>query len=204
MISRVMALMALALAVAACTGPPPPKMVDAFTNLYTASPAAAVPTDAPVVIQAPVGLIFSENFEAHIGLVKDSNEYWGKVVPASLTNTVVIADTDPLYVSGKVLQLVKSRFPDATPVHDFNEAVQKGMRGVILIDLRMKYMEPYGDRTQKMDIDLYFFGAGLRPVSRLSGHGEYKVPYASMDAGMQRLVNQVITELDGKMTALVR
>jgi hypothetical protein len=195
---------ALVLLAAACTGPPPPKMIDAFANLYPNSPASAVPTDAPVSIQAPVGLMFSENFEAHIGAVRDANEYWGKVVPASLTNTVVIADTDPLYVSGKVLQLLQRRFPGAMPVHDFNEAVQKGLRGVILVDLRMKYMEPYGDRTQKMDIDLYFFTAGMRPVSRLNGHGEYKVPYASMDAGMQRLVNQAIGELEGKMATLVR
>src|SRR5947209_13733921 len=99
MISRVMALAALALTVAACAGPPPPKMVDAFKDVHNSS-SASVPVDAPVAVSPPVGLIFSENVEAHIGAVKDSKEYWGKVVPASLTNTVVIADTDPLYVSG--------------------------------------------------------------------------------------------------------
>jgi hypothetical protein len=203
MISRLTALAALAVLAAGCTGPPPPKMVDAFKDVYNGS-SAAVPVDAPATVQVPVGLIFSENFEAHIGAVKDANEYWGKIVPASLTNTVVIADTDPIYVSGKVLELLKRRFPSATPIHDFNDAVQKGMRSVILVDLRMKYMEPYGDRTQKMDIDLYFFGVGLRPVSRLNGHAQYKVPYASMDTGMQRMVNQVIGELDGKMATLVR
>jgi hypothetical protein len=203
MISRLMALAAIAVLAAGCTGPPPPKMVDAFKDVYNGS-SAAVPVDAPATVQAPVGLIFSENFEAHIGAVKDSKEYWGKVVPASLTNTVVIADTDPLYVSGKVLELLKRRFPGATPIHDFNEAVQQRMRSVILVDLHMKYMEPYGDRTQKMDIDLYFFSSAMTPVSRLNGHAEYKVPYASMDVGMQRMVNQVIAELDGKMNALVR
>jgi hypothetical protein len=203
MITRLAALAALILLAAACTGPPPPKMVDAFKDVYNGN-SAAVPVDAPAVAQPPVGLIFSENFEAHIGLVKDSREYWGKIVPASLTNTVVIADTDPLYVSGKVLEMLKRRFPGATPIHDFNEAQQQRMRSVILIDLRMKYMEPYGDRTQKIDIDLYFFGPSMTPVSRLNGHAEHKVPYASMDVGMQKMVNQVIAELDGKMATLVR
>ena len=203
MISRLMALAALAVLAAGCTGPPPPKMVDAFKDVYNGN-SAAVPVDAPATVQAPVGLIFSENFEAHIGLVKDSREYWGKVVPASLTNTVVMADTDPLYVSGKVLELMKRRFPGATPIHDFNQAVQQRMRSVIVIDLRMKYMEPYGDRTQKMDIDLYFFGPSMTPVSRLNGHAEYTVPFASMDVGMQRMVNQVIAQLDSKMATLVR
>lgn len=203
MISRLTAMAALVLLAAACSGPPPPKMVDAFKDVYNGS-SAAVPVDAPVTVQAPVGLIFSENFEAHIGAVKGAREYWGKVVPASLTNTVVMADTDPLYLSGKVLQMLKRRFPDATPIHDFNEAVQTRKHAVILVDLRIKYMEPYGDRTQKIDIDLYFFDRAMNPVSRMNGHAEYKVPYASMDVGMQRMITQVTAELDGKMNSLVR
>ncbi|HYD06786.1 MAG TPA: hypothetical protein VEC60_13720 [Reyranella sp.] len=202
MISRLTALGALVL-LAACSGPPPPKTVDAFKDVYTGN-SAAVPVDAPVRVQAPVGLIFSENFEAHIGAIKDSREYWGKVVPASLTNTVVIADTDPLYLSGKVLEMLKRRFPDATPIHDFNEAVQHRKRAVILIDLRIKYMEPYGDRTQKVGVDLYFFSSAMTPVSKLTSQAEYKVPFASMDIGMQRMINQVTAELDGKINALVR
>lgn len=198
-----LAAVGLVLTLGACTGPPPPKMVDAFTNVHNAN-AAAVPENAPVTVQAPVGLIFSENVEAHIGAIKDANEYWGKIVPASLTNTVVMADTNPLYFSGKILELLKRRFPSATPVHDFNEAVQQRKRAVILVDLRMKYMEPYGDRSQKMDIDLYFFDSAMNPVSRLNGHAEYTVPFASTDVGMQRMTNQAIAELDGKMSSLVR
>src|SRR6478672_3204369 len=204
MIRKLLACAVLLLSLDACTGPPPPKMVDAFKDVYTRSSAASVPADAPVAVQAPVGLMFSENVEAHIGAVKDSKEYWGKIVPASLTNTVVIADTDPLYVSAKILELLKRRFPTATPIQDFNEAVQQRKRAVILVDLRMKYMEPYGDRTQKMDIDLYFFDSAMNPVSKMNGHAEYKVPYASMDVGMQKMVNQAIGELDGKMNALLR
>ena len=203
MISKISALAALVLLAAACTGPPPPKTVDAFKDVYNGN-SAAVPANAPVTVQAPVGLIFSENFEAHIGAIKDSREYWGKVVPTSLTNTVVIADTDPLYLSGKVLEMLKRRFPDATPIHDFNEAVQQRKRTVILVDLRIKYMEPYGDRTQRVGVDLYFFNSAMTPVSKLTSQAEYKVPFASMDVGMQRMITQVTGELDGKMNSLVR
>jgi hypothetical protein len=179
-------------------------MVDAFTDLYTASSSASVPANAPVTVTPPVGLIFSENVEAHIGAVKDANEYWGKVVPASLTNTVVMADTNPLYFSGKVLELLKRNFPSATPVHDFNEAVQKGMRSVILVDLRMKYAQPYGDRTSVMDIDLYFFNSAMKPVSKLNGRAQYTLGYPAMHAGMQQMTNEAIAQLDQKIAATVR
>ena len=98
-----------------------------------------------------------------------------------------MADTDPLYLSGKVLEMLESaRFPDATPIHDFDEAMQARKRSVILVDLRIKCMEPYGDRTEKsIDIDLYFFDSSMNPVSRMNGHAEYKVPYASMEVGMR-------------------
>lgn len=203
MIRKLLALAGLLATLAACTGPPPPKMADAFKDIYNGS-SAAVPANVPVTVQPPVGIIFSENVEAHIGAVRDANEYWGKVVPASLTNTVVIADTNPIYFSGKILELLKRRFPGATPIHDFNEAVKTGKRSVILVDLRMKYMEPYGDRTQRMDIDLYFFDSAMNPVSKLSGHAEYAVPYASMDTGMQKMTNAAIAELDSKIAATVR
>jgi hypothetical protein len=190
MIRKLLALFGLLLTLDACTGPPPPKMVDAFTDLYTASSSASVPANAPVTVTPPVGLIFSEN--------------WGKVVPASLTNTVVMADTNPLYFSGKVLELLKRNFPSATPVHDFNEAVQKGMRSVILVDLRMKYAQPYGDRTSVMDIDLYFFNSAMKPVSKLNGRAQYTLGYPAMHAGMQQMTNEAIAQLDQKIAATVR
>jgi hypothetical protein len=204
MIRKLLACAGLLLSLEACTGPPPPKMVDAFTDVYTASSSAAVPVNAPVTVQPPVGLIFSENVEAHIGAVKNATEYWGKVVPASLTNTVALADNNPLYFSGKVLELLKRHFPSASPIHDFNEAVQKGMRSVILVDLRMKYAEPYGDRTSKMDIDLYFFSSAMTPVSKLNGHSEFTLGYPAITTGMQKMTNEAIAELDRKISTTVR
>jgi hypothetical protein len=203
MIRKLLALSGLLLTLDACAGPPPPKMVDAFTDLYTASSSASVPVNAPVTVTPPVGLIFSENVEAHIGAVKDATEYWGKIVPASLTNTVALADNNPLYFSGRVLELLKRRFPGATPVHDFNEAVQKGMRTVILIDLRMEYGMRSG-QTSKMDVDLYFFDASMRPVSKINGHSEFTIPYPAMHGGMQKMTNEAIAQLDQKISATVR
>lgn len=202
MIRKMMAGVCLLLSLGACAGPPPPQMVDAFTNIYRGN-AAAVPVDAPVTVQPPVGLIFSENVDAHIGAVKDATEYWGKIVPGSLTNTVNLADNNPLYFSGRVLAMLKKRFPDAAPVHDFNEAQQQGKRTVILVDLRMVYAARSG-QTSKMDIDLYFFDAARQPVSRMNGHAEYTIPYPAMHGGMQIMVDKATAELDAKMNALVR
>jgi len=203
MITRsTIALVAL-LTLAACAGPPPPPQVDAFQGILNMS-SAAVPADVPMTLGQPVGFITSENVERHIGYFKDANEYWGKVVPSSLTNTVVVADTDPTYFSGQMLAMLKRHYPTLQHVHDFREAVATGKKGVILIDLRMKWMEPYGDRTNRIHIDAYFFDQSMNPVSKLSGEAEYKVPFAAMEGHVQQITDEAIAQLDRKMTALVR
>ena len=203
MITRLTAALGLTFALAGCAGPPPPQPVDAFTGLLNMN-SASVPSDVPMTLGQPVGFITSENVERHIGAINDAKDYWGKVVPSSLTNTVVIADTDPSYFSGQLLAMLKKHFPSLQHVHDFREAVATGKQGVILVDLRMKWMEPYGDRTNRMHIDLYFFDRGMNPVSKLSGEAEHRVPFASMDGGVQTITDQAIQQLDGKITALVR
>ncbi len=192
----------LAALLAGCTGPAPPTFSDAFKGLYDQS-AASVPADVPVSVQQPVGIIFSDNVEAYFGYIKTTNEYWASVVPESLTNTVAIADADPRYFGARMLQMLKSHFPRSNVVKDFNEAVATGKKSVVLIDLRMKPMEPYGDRSIKYDIDAYFFDAQMNPVSKLSAHAEHYVPYASMDAGVQKTVDAAIQQLDAKISARV-
>lgn len=202
MMTRLGMAFGLALALAACAGPPPPPQVDAFDGILNMS-SAAVPADLPVTLGQPVALITSENVEHYIGHIKDSTEYWGKVIPSSLTNTVVIADTDPTYFSGQMLAMLKRHFPTLQHVHDFREAVATGRKGAILVDLKMKWMEPYGDRTNRIHIDAYFFDQGMNPVSKLSGEAEYRVPFASMDGGVQKITDAAIQQLDTKITALV-
>lgn len=203
MIRKLLALAGLAAALEACTGPPPPTYsADAFKGIYNQN-SASVPANAPATVTPPVGIIFSENVETYLGYIKNTGEYWDSVVPTSLKNNVVYADADPTYFAGKVLAMLKARFPSATVVHDFNEAVSAGKKSVVLIDLHTKSMEPYGDRTTKFDVDAYFFNAQMDPVSRLSGHGEYKVPFASMDAGVQKSIDQALAELNGKIGTLV-
>ena len=203
MIARLMTAFGLTLAVAGCAGPPPPAQVDAFEGILNTS-STTVPADVPMTLGQPVGFITSENVERHIGYFKDANDYWGKVVPSSLTNTVVIADTDPTYFSGQLLTMLKRHYPTLQHVHDFREAVATGKKGVILVDLRMKWMEPYGDRTNRMHIDAYFFDQGMNPVSKLSGEAEYRVPFASMEGGVQKITDEAIRQIDEKITALVR
>jgi hypothetical protein len=202
MFRKLLAFAGLLSMLGACAGPPPPKMVDAFTNVFNGN-SAAVPVNAPVTVTPPVGLIFSDNVEAHVGGVKDAWEYWGKIVPASLTNTVAMADSNPLYFSGKILEMLKRHFPSATPVHDFSEAVQKHMRSVILVDLRMEYASRSG-QTSKMDVDLYFFDSSMNPVSRLNGHAEFTIPFPATHGGMQQMTNQSLGQLDQKISQYVR
>ena len=194
-------MLALASALAACNAPPPPIFSDAFKGLYNQS-AASVPADVPVSVQPPVGIIFSDNVEAYFGFIKNSTDYWASVVPSSLTNTVALADADPRYFGGRLLAMLKSHFPSSTVIKDFNEAVAAGKKAVIVIDLHMKPMEPYGDRSIKYDVDAYFFNAQMNPVSKLSAHAEHYVPYASMDAGVQKTIDAAVQQLDAKITAL--
>lgn len=203
MTKKLLALAGLALVLDGCAGPPPPPQVGAFQGIYNAD-AATVPANAAVTMNQPIGFMTSENVEKYIGFIKGNNEYWSQRVPATLTNTVVLADNDPMYFSGRMLAMLKANFPNIERVHDFRDAVAKGKKGVILIDLRMKYMEPYGDRHTKVDIDAYFFDAKMNPVSKMNGHGQHLVPMASMDAGIQKSIDAAIADLDGKIKANVR
>ena len=202
---KLMAALGLAFFLCACagSGPQPPGHVDAFTNLYKQN-AATVPADVPVVVQQPVGVIFSDNFESWFKYVSDANAYWGKIVPASLTNTVVQADTHPAFVSGRVLEVIKRRFPTAEVVKDFQQAVSSGKKAVILVDLRARPMQPYGDRTTRIGIDFYFFNAQMTPVSKISGDGQRNVPLGGVDGGVQVAVDGALQQIEARMNAVVR
>lgn len=204
MIRTMLALAGLVMTLGACSGPPPPTYTaDAFKGIYNRS-SAGVPTDAPATVTAPVGIIFSENVETYIGYIKDSTAYWAGVVPASLTNTVAVADNDPIYFAGRTLALLKNRFPSAQKVHDFGEAVSSGKKSVILIDMKLKPMQPYGDRTTRVEIDAYFFNSTMNPVSKMSGQGSFLVPFASMEMGVQKSIDQALAQLNDKMAQYVR
>jgi hypothetical protein len=203
MINKFLAASGLAMALAACTGPPPPPLVDAFANVYNRSPSTAVPADAPMTLGQPVAFLTSDNVENHIGAIKNSGEYWSKVVPASLTNTAVIADVDPTYFSARLIAMLRRHWPDIQPVHDFRDAVASGKKGVILVDLRMKWMEPYGDRTNRIHIDLYFFDPAMNPASKLSGEAEYRPPIGALEGHVQKITDEALGQIDQKITALI-
>jgi hypothetical protein len=193
----------LAASLAACAGPPPPTYnTDAFKGIYNQN-AASVPADVPVTVQHPVGVILSDNFEIWFKALKEANEYWGARVPASLTNTAVIADFDPTFLAGRVLQNLKAHFPEAQEIKDFQTAVASGKKAVVLVDIAPEI----GQRTpttNKLDITYYFFDARMNPVSKLIGHGEHYVPFASMTGYFQDIVDQALAQLDQKMRAAMR
>ena len=73
--TRCAALIALSWALAShAAGPPAPAWGDAFKGLYNQS-AAAVPVDAPVTVQEPLAIIFSDNIELWFQWVKDTTAY---------------------------------------------------------------------------------------------------------------------------------
>ena len=205
--ARPMRNIALALIFAAslgaCAGPPPPTYnSDAFKGIYNAN-SAAVPADVPVGVQHPVGIILSDNFEIWFKALKEANDYWSARVPASLTNTAVIADNDPNFLAGRVLQDLKGHFPEAQEIKDFQTAVASGKKAVVLVDIKPEI----GQRTpvtNKFDITYYFFDAKMNPVSKLTGHGEHYAAFGSMTGGIQDCVDQALAQLDEKMKVAVR
>jgi hypothetical protein len=193
----------LAATLAACAGPPPPTYnTDAFKGIYNQN-AAAVPADLPVTVQHPVGVILSDNFEIWFKALKEANDYWSARVPASLTNTAVIADLNSTFLAGRVLQDLKDHFSEAPEIKDFPTAVSSGKKGVVLVDITPQI----GQRTpvmNKFDITYYFFDARMNPVSKLTGHGEHYAPFGAMTGGIQDCIDQALAQLDQKMRTLVR
>jgi hypothetical protein len=193
----------LAATLAACAGPPLPTYnTDAFKGIYNQN-AAAVPADLPVTVQHPVGVILSDNFEIWFKALKEANDYWRARVPASLTNTAVIADLDPTFLAGRVLQDLKDHFSEAQEIKDFSTAVSSGKKAVVLVDITPQI----GQRTpvtNKFDITYYFFDARMNPVSKLTGHGEHYAAFGAMTGGIQDCIDQALAQLDQKMRTLVR
>ncbi|HWE72240.1 MAG TPA: hypothetical protein VG328_03710 [Stellaceae bacterium] len=187
---------------AGCTGPTPPTYGDAFKSVYNGN-ASAVPVDAPVTVGHPVGIVLSDNVELWIEYVKAANAYWGARVPTALTNTVLLADTDPNFLSARVLDMLKRHFPEAQVVKDFNAAVAANKRAVVLVDVVPQPLQPYGDRTTKFDITYYFFDSAMNPVSKITGHGEQYRPIGALDGGVQYSVDAALAQLDQKMAAVV-
>lgn len=187
---------------AACgAGPTLPPYDDAFKGIYRQS-SATVPGDVPVTVRPPVGIILSDNVETYINWVKQSNAYWGKVIPASLTNEVAIADSNPNYIAAQVLDMLKRHFPDAQVVKDFNEAVASGKHAVCLVDIRAIHGAS-SFKTTTIDIVAYFFDASMNPVSKMSGHGEAVVPYPATTARVQPSTDAAVQQLDAKIRTLV-
>jgi hypothetical protein len=199
---RLFVLVSLCVALAGCAGPPPPTFnTDAFKGVYNQN-SASVPADVPVRVQHPVGIILSDNFEIWFKSIKEANDYWGARVPSSLTNTAVIADFDPNFLAGRVLQNLKQHFPEAQEIKDFQTAAASGKKMVVLVDIAPQI----GQRTpvtNKLDIIYYFFDTQMNPVSKITGHGEHYVPFASMTGYFQEIVDQALAQLDQKMSTLV-
>jgi hypothetical protein len=204
MLRTLFAIVALA-TVAGCasSGPPQPLYGDAFAGLYNQT-SASVPSDTAVTVQQPVAIIFSDNFEKWFAYVKATGEYWDSVIPSSLKNNVAAADADPNFLGGRVLEMLKRRFPQSEYVKDFQQAVASRKKSAIVADVLAHPMEPWKDRTTRFDITLYFFDANMNPVSRITGHGETNIPYGRATSGFQESIDKALAQLETKMNQVVR
>lgn len=197
LMSRMVALGA-AVALSACAASAPPLVYsDPFQGLLNQS-STTVPKDAPVGIQAPVGLIFSNNVETWFQYAAKAQKYLESY--GALTNTTAVADADPRFVASRVAVLIKAHYPTIEQVNDFNQAVATGKKTVCLIDFQVRP----GSRsfqTTTVDVTAFFFDSGMQPVTQLSGHGEGVIPFPAWDAQLQPSTDAALQQLDQKLSA---
>jgi len=70
--------------------------------------------------------------------------------------------------------------------------------------MKLKPMQPYGDRTTRVEIDAYFFDSTMNPVSKLAGQGAWVAPFASLEMGVQKSIDQALAQINEKMAQYVR
>lgn len=200
LIGRIVAIGA-AFALSACAAAAPPLVYsDPFHSLLNQS-STTVPKDAPVRIQAPVGLIFSDNVETWFQYAAQGQKYLESY--GALTNTTAVADADPRFVASRVAVLIKAHYPNIEQVNDFNQAVATGKKTVCLIDIQVR-PGARSSQTTTVDVTAFFFDSGMRPVTQLSGHGEGVIPYPAWDSRLQPSTDAAVQQLDQKLSALAR
>ncbi len=179
-------------------GAPPPLYGDPFLHLVDQR-SATVPIDQPVKVEQPLGLIFSDNVELYLKYTKQGEDQLRSFGP--LTNTVAAADIDPKFIAGRVLAMLKERYPDIELLHDFNEAIAKGKQSVCLVDIQVAIGRSSGGTTT-VDLSTFFFDDSMSPKSRLTGHGSGTIPYPAFDTQVQSSTEQALAELKGKLDTL--
>jgi hypothetical protein len=179
-------------------GPSAPLYGDPFTRLVNQN-STAVPIDHRVKVEQPLGIIFSDNVELYLKYTKQGEDLLHSFGP--LTNTVAAADIDPKFIAGRVLSMLKERYPDIELLHDFNEALDKGKKSVCLVDIQVVIGKSSG-RTTTVDVSTFFFDSSMIPQSRLKGHGSGTIPYPAFDTQVQSSTEQALSELKGKLDTL--
>lgn len=197
LISRI-AAMGAAVALSACAASGPPVVyADPFQSLLNQS-STTVPKDVSVRIQAPVGLIFSNNVETWFQYAAKAQKYLESY--GALTNTTAVADADPRFVASRVAVLIKAHYPNIEQVNDFNQAVATGKKTVCLIDIQV-HPGSGSFQTTTVDVTAFFFDSDMQPVTQLSGHGEGVIPYPAWDTRLQPSTDAALQQLDQKLLA---
>lgn len=187
-------------ALASCGVPPPPYQ-DPLAGLLNQS-SATIPVDAPVTIEQPVAAVMSGNVETYlkyaVHVQQDIRDCIGCIKGPALQ------DVEPKALAARIVGAIKARFPDVKLVDDLNEALRMGAKTVCVIDLQAT-MGDHSGATTHAEITAIFLNREMRPISRITGHGSFVIPFPStLTAHLQEVVADALKELDAKFATLLR
>lgn len=190
-------------ALASCAGVPPPQYQDPLAGLLNQS-SATIPADAPVKIEQPVVAVMSGNVELYLKYVQQGIQSARDCASCIIGPT--LQDMDPKAAAARIVGTLKARFPNVRLVDDLNEALRAGAKTVCVIDFQA-VLGDHSGATTRADITTIFLDHEMRPISRISGHGSFVIPFptlASPGPGLQKALTEALQELDGKFATLLK
>ena len=180
---------------------PPPQYKDPLSGIVQTS-ASAVPPNATIKVEQPIGLIVSDNTEFYIEYQK-SNTQVAQQLNVAGSNNGFMKEIDPQALVNDIVSLLRRRYQKITLVDDMNAATHSGLKTVLVIDVQA-VMGNYSFQTTKIDLTLVAFDQQAQPISRIVGHGEYAIPYPAFTLGFHEASAQALQQLDQNMTQYFR
>lgn len=197
---RFLVLLLMTLGLSGCLAPPP-AYKDPLSGIVPIS-ASAVPLNASIKVEQPIGLIVSDNTESYIEYQK-SNTQVAQQFNVNGLNDDLMRDIDPKTLVDSVVSLLRKRYPKITLVDDMNAAAHAGMKSVFVIDVQA-VMGNYSGQTTTVDLTLLAFDQQVRPASKITGHGAYVIPFPADSLHFREAATQALQDLDQKMTRYFR
>ena len=195
MTSRRLFVAGLAAILVGC-GPQAPVYQDALADLGRTR-TDDVPPDVPVTAGPTQAVTFGSNVEAFLKYHDDGLKYgaaWG-------AGQKILAEGNPQVLVDGGISILRRRYPTIKSVDDLASAQKQKAATTFVLDIRTKHGTWPGDKTT-MDLIVIAFDAQMKPISRLTGHGEiYIKPYVVPELGVAN--NMALADLDAKAQRLL-